>query len=603
MGKRRVEGVICLGLVAAVLLLYGQTAWHDFLPFDDLGYVVENPNVNRGLTPEAVHWAFTGAEHGGNWHPLTSLSHMLDVELFGLRPGPHHLVNAGLHALNAMLLFLVLNALSGARWCSASVAAIFALHPLHVESVAWISERKDVLSGAMFMVGLLAHTRYARTGDKRSYGMLFAAMALGILAKPMLVTLPCVLLLLDFWPLERGGRVGWWRLVAEKLPLFALSLLSAGMTLRAQTAAATLALLADDITPVWSLVQAPLSYVAYLRDAAWPTGLAVIYPHPAIVTPDRLANLALWAGAAVVLLVGFTAMAFRMRRSHPYVLIGWLWYLGMLVPVIGFVQVGVQASADRYAYLPMIGIYILVVWGTRGLLGGRPQARATATGVALLILLALSVRTMGQVALWRDGVTLFSHTVQVTERNYLAEFLLGRSLEDRGALDGARQHYERSLEIRPEFRTALQNLGGLKLDAGDADGAEQLFRKNVWLSPSDPEAHFHLALALADLGRSEAAAAAFSRALEFDPTHGGAHNNLGLEFMKRDPARAQRHLEQAVRHRPGAETHNNLGLIFWQRNDLYRAESQFEAALRFEPANEIIQRNLKAVREASGSDR
>jgi hypothetical protein len=435
---------LVLSLLAALpyLAVGGLDA---FINMDDDVYVYENPRVLKGLTIEGVRWAFT-AFHISNWHPLTWLSHMTDVTIFGNDARGHHLVNILLHSLNTSLLFLSLFRMTAALWRSALVAALFALHPLHIESVAWIAERKDVLSGLFFMLVLLAYEWYVRRGGRRRYLLVALFLALGLMAKPMLVTVPFLLLLLDLWPLGRtawaapagggeGSPVSPGRLLWEKVPLLALALVSSGITFLAQRAGGaikTLEFIGTDLR----LANVAVSYVAYIGKTLWPLSLSMYYPFPPEMPPG-------WkVGGAVLVTAAVTAAAVFLRR-RPYFLVGWLWYLGMLVPVIGLVQVGDQAMADRYAYLPLTGLFVMAVWGSAELLRGR--RRRWSVGAAAGVLLILTPLAARQAGYWKDSITLFSHALSVAPGSHIIHNNLANSLVRAGRTNEAITHYREAL--------------------------------------------------------------------------------------------------------------------------------------------------------------
>ena len=438
---------VCALLLLAVGLIFGQTVADEFVNYDDDMYVYDNPHVAQGLTVSGTIWVFSHG-HGGNWHPLTGLSHLADGQLFGLAAAGHHATNVALHAATVLALYLVLWRMTGACWPSALAAAIFALHPLRVESVAWVAERKDVLSGLCFVLTLGAYVWYVRsTFSWRRYLLLTALFALGLMAKPMLVTLPFVLLLLDYWPL---GRMGSHRrqIVIEKLPLLVLAAACCAITLWVQGEA----VLPDERLPFcWRAANALVSYVAYVGQLFCPMGLAVFYPHPG-------AHLPLWkvAGAAV-LLVSISAAAVSCRRRAPYVLVGWLWYVGMLVPVVGLVQVGAQEMADRYTYLPQIGLCISLAWLAAAACRHWPSPRWASSMAATVVLLALMACAWRQTSFWRDSEALWTRALACTSRNNVAHTNLGIFLAGQGRLDEAISQYRRALDIKPNFaqRTAI----------------------------------------------------------------------------------------------------------------------------------------------------
>jgi tetratricopeptide (TPR) repeat protein len=492
---------------------------HEWLNYDDDLYVTRSPELEQGLTGPGVRWAFS-SQQGANWFPLTRLSWMLDVELHPNEPGGFLLTNLLLHALASALLFLALSKLTGEVPRSAFAAAVFAVHPLHVESVAWVSARKDVLSGVFCMLALLAYASAARNrGGWPARIALFASLALGLLAKPMLVTLPCVLLLLDAWPLGRlAGADGTLdprrglRALREKWPLFALAAASSWLTLRAQSAGGVVASL-DRVSLADRIANAAVSYLVYLRKFAWPSDLAVFYPHPG-------SQLPLWKPLlAAALLAALTLLARRAWPRRGYLMVGWLWFLGMLVPTIGLVQVGSQALADRYMYLPLAGLAIAFAWGAADLVGTRGRRGSALAAAALLVVALLAGVTRAQLRHWRDSVSLFSHALAVTEENHVAHAYLGAAYQERGRLADTVLHYREAVRIRPDFRTALNNLAWLLATARDPALrdpalAVSLAERAAALSPApDPSVADTLAAALAAAGRYDEAVRVAEQAL------------------------------------------------------------------------------------------
>lgn len=527
--------LVALLLFGATLLLYARTATFPFIEYDDPGYVRDNPHLARGLTGETVRWAFTSAGYQYNWHPLTWISHALDVQLFGLDAGRQHLVNACLHALNAALLFLALRALTGRAWPSALAAALFALHPLRVESVAWIAQRKDVLAGTFFCLTLLAYARHARAPSPARMACVALSLACGLMCKPTLVTLPCLLLLLDFWPLARGSSGATPRALAlEKLPLFALSLASIALTLAAQGAGGALRV---SIAFSERLANAALGYLVYVRQAFLPQGLAVLYPHPALAEPPR--SQLLPGAAAALALALLTFGAWRERRRRPWLLVGWCWFLGLLVPMIGLVQVGNQAHADRYAYLALIGLELALAWSAAELVGRRAARVAPALFAPILVaLLALALVSQRQLGFWRDSETLFTRALAVTEGNFVAHNNLGLVL---GAKDGERDlqqalvHFEAAAALRPGFFEAELNTGKARYRQGELAAARDAFERALAARPRDGETRLSLAVVLAREQLFERADAELARALECAPEllDDARARALGQELLER----------------------------------------------------------------------
>lgn len=445
-----------------MIAAYGRARWLGFV-FDDQQYILINRQVQNGLTLKGIAWAFTSF-YAANWHPLTWISHMLDTSLFGHGPAGPHLVNVLLHAVNTVLLFHVLKRMTGALWRSAFVAALFGLHPLHVESVAWISERKDVLSTLFWMLTMLAYVRYVERPSVGRYFLVAAAMAVGLMAKPMLVTLPFALLLLDFWPLGRSVRGAGWKLVVEKLPLFALSAASSVVTYFAQKTGA--AMTEFEYLPFGArLANAVVSYVSYLWKTLFPRGLVVPYPYP-------LGGLPAWQVAlASLALLALTILVIRSARVRPYLVTGWLWYLGTLVPVIGLVQVGAQAMADRYTYVPLIGVFIVAAWGIPDAVGRTSDTRRmrALAWAAAAVLALLAVLTWRQVGFWRNNVTLFERTLAFTGENRVAEDNLLPGYRDEGQYRAAIELGESIVRRRPDDLAARYNLAVTYADAGESE--------------------------------------------------------------------------------------------------------------------------------------
>lgn len=565
-----------------------RAAHFDFINFDDPEYVMRNSHVRGGITPGGLAWAF-GSGYGANWFPLTWISHMLDVQLFGMDAGYHHLTNVLLHALASVLLFLFLRRATRAAIPSAMVAIIFALHPLHVESVAWVAERKDVLSAVFWFLALWCYARYAERPSAARYLETLAAFALGLMAKPMIVTLPFVLLLLDAWPLGRLRPL--WPRVKEKLPFFALSAVVSVVTYEVQRASGAVTTMSA--LPLTLRVEnALVSYVSYVLKMLWPAGLAVFYPYPASVP--------LWqAAAAVLALAGMTSLAVRAFPARPYLAVGWLWYLGTLLPVIGLVQVGTQARADRYMYVPMIGLAIMLAWSVDGL--GKPAAMSMAAAC-----LACAAITWAQLGYWQNSETLFRHALAVTRDNAVAEHSLGSALlDDPPRLPEAIAHLQAALRINPASAQAHTDLGSALAKAGRPAEAIPEFRAALAGAPGSAIVHNNLANALAGTGKPLEAIPEYDTALRIDPAYREARQNLamahfdaGVSFAKAGRApEAVAEFEGALRLRPAyADAHNNLGVVLSQMpGRLDDAIRHFEAAVRLQPDYEDAKFNLKAA--------
>jgi len=501
--------LVSFGLIVATVLVYGQTAGFEFLLWDDDVYVTENLYVSRGLTSEGVRWVFS-SQHGSNWHPVTGLSHMLDCELFGLNAAAHHLVNVVLHALNAVLVFGLLRAATGKARPSALCAALFALHPLHVESVAWISERKDVLSASFGLAAAWIWVVWTRRGGSVRYVSALLLFALGLMAKPMLVTLPFVLLLLDAWPLGRL-RGAFARRVLEKLPLFALAAAVSVVTMAAQGSADSL-ILDHELSYPLRIANAVVSYARYLGKTVWPVGLATFYPHPNLYGGEPWSALEI-AGAAL-LLVALSTAALGSRRG--YAIVGWLWFLGMLIPVIGIVQVGAQAMGDRYTYLPLIGIFVAVAFGLEELLARQGPSRwRVAYALAAAVLAACAGRSWDQTRVWRDTVGLLEHSLAVAPRAALVHNNLGKAYNAVGRLEDAAGEFRASVAIVPLI-VPVYNLGITERALGNAEVAIYCLELTLASGIDDALAHRELGLALKQVGRTEEAERHLRRARELE---------------------------------------------------------------------------------------
>jgi Flp pilus assembly protein TadD len=604
-------------LGAVTLVLYWPTMRHGFINYDDDVYVTANVQVQKGLTGENLSWAFTHPVCA-NWHPLTMLSHMTDCQLFGLKPGGHHLTSILLHALNTMLVFLFLRGCTGTFWRSALVAALFGWHPLHVESVAWVAERKDVLSGCFGLLTLIFYCRYARTQSRvenqgptaepaqvlefrsltLNYWLALLWFALGLLSKPMLVTWPFVLLLLDYWPLARFGSSTCkpqpskiWPLFWEKIPFFALTVLSSVVTYIVQRQSG--AVMGIEHLPLTARIgNALISYGRYLGKLFWPTDLSVFYPYPGHWPPAEV----LLAG---VMMAGVTLLLFIYRQRYPFMLLGWLWFVGTLVPVIGLVQVGEQAMADRYSYLPSIGLFILVVWGAYELTRQRRypvMALSTAGSVALVACLILTRQQLGY---WQDGETVFRHAIAVTENNYAAYNHLGTALYRKGQLDEAIRQFEESIRLNPHSAEAHYNLGTALEQKRELNQAISQYAEAIHLNPNYAEAYNNLGTALGQTGQHDQAMRQFEEAIRLKPDYVEAHNNLGNALLNQGrPDEAIVEFREAIRLNPDyARAHNNLGAALGQKGQLDEAIIEFQKAIGLDPEYAEARNNLNRALE------
>jgi tetratricopeptide (TPR) repeat protein len=660
---------VCALLSAAILLAFWPVLRNGFIRFDDPDYILDNPHVRSGLSWRNVVWALQSG-YASNWHPLTWLSHMLDVQLFGLNAGAHHFVSLLLHIGNTLLLFLWLRRLTGAVAASAFVAAFFGLHPLHVESVAWASERKDVLSTFFFLLTLLAYTRYVETGrEKQSEGksenaqpgsvLLLPAsnfyflslffFALGLMSKPMLVTLPCILLLLDFWPLARfpqfgaASALGCCRaLFYEKIPFFCLAAACSLVTLLVQDKSHAITI---GLPLLLRLENAIASFVKYLAKTIWPAHLAIFYPHPdaryfAPVTDlahPRSAQWALWILAIAALgLVAVCVLAILGRRQRPWLTTGWFWYLGTLLPVIGIIQMGSQAMADRYTYIPLIGIFICVIWGARALVPAEGMGPKMLVGAGLLALTVCGVLTRKQTMYWRDDATVFEHALAVTGDNAWAQYHLGVALGERGQYDQAMVHFQAALAADPsfgeafcgraytlelmgkpkeaveEYRAGLKlrpfntkarhRLAALLLAQGKRDEALDQYAESLRFEPENAETHFLAGVALLGAGQLAEAEAQFSAAARLQPDYIPALDQLAQTLFREGKLpQAVARFQEVVRLDPAlVEPHINLGGTLWRLGQRDAALVEFNEALRLKPAHPVAHYDLATVLLAQG---
>lgn len=558
----RNKTIICLALIVVTAAAYWQVRTCGFIKlWDDRWYVTTNQHITRGFDSDSLSWAFT-TYRCGNWHPLTWLSYIADYRMFGLDPAGYHIINLAFHIANALLLFLLLTRMTGAVWRSAFTAALFALHPLHVESVAWVSERKDVLSAFFWFLTMYGYVLRAKRPRLSLYLPVLVAFGLALMSKPMAVSLPLVLLLMDYWPLKRAG-LGW-RLIWEKAPLLAMSAGSCIITFVAQRSVGAVVGLGDASFGL-RLANALVSYVSYILKMLWPAKLAMLYPtRTAIPAWQPLA-----AGLAMAVVTWFVL---RYRKRLPYLAVGWLWYVVTLVPVIGLVQVGLQSMADRYAYLPLIGLYVMVAWGVSDILSGRSRiARNAALAAAAAALGVLAVFTWQQVRVWKDSYTVFDHAVKVTEANFLAYHARGVALSARGKTEEAIADFARSVETRPDYGYAHDALGAALIRSGDARGGIDHLLTALRLGRNGPLVHSNLACAYFSLGEVDAAEEQCRLALTLDRQFADAHNLLGLVLYKKGRVDdAAGHFQIASRDRRYADPHGNLASLYYSKHD-YRA--------------------------------
>jgi tetratricopeptide (TPR) repeat protein len=542
---RQLYLLLCLLLATVTLAVFWNVQFHDFILYDDLPYVILNRHIQSGLTGSSILWAMTTMEMS-NWHPLTWLSLMLDYDFFRLNPAGYHWTNLLIHIAGTILLFSVLRRMTKDICKSAVVAVLFAIHPLHVESVAWISERKDVLSAFFWFLTMGAYVRYTEHPGAGRYVLLVVAFVLGLMAKPMLVTLPFVLLLLDIWPLRRipvpfassnkalpddggGRRLTWSHVLREKLPFFFLTVLSSGVTYFAQMSWKAMPSL-EALPLEMRMASALIAYVQYIVKMFWPADLAFFYPYIAGWSPWMVSGAAL-------LLTGLTILMLRYMETRPYLAVGWLWYLGTLVPVIGIVQVGSQAMADRYTYIPLIGLFIVIAWGVPELMAGWRFRKLFLSVLSVAVLSVLASCSWQQVQHWKNSMTLFERALSVTSRNYLAHNNLGAALFFEGKTEDAIRHYTQALRIKPNFADAHNNIGVALAAQGKLDDAIRHYRETLHIRPDDAGTHNNIGVALAAQGKVNAAIDHYTQALRIRPDHGKARANLAAALASREDQR------------------------------------------------------------------
>ena len=603
-GTKWAAGGICVLLAALVWLVFGQTLGFDFVNFDDPENVYENTQMPKGLTVGGLAYAFTHSQVG-HWDPLTTLSHLMVSQICGLAPGGHHLGNVLLHGIAAILLFLVLWRMTSALWRSAFVAAVFAIHPLHVESVAWVTERKDVLSGVFFMLTLAAYVRYVRQPQSSARYLAVAAFfLLGLMSKSMLVTLPFVLLLLDYWPLGRFATTASPRsflatfrtLLREKIPLFGLAAICAGIQILANQKA----IVSSEKMPLPIRAgNAVVAYADYIAQTFYPAGLSVFYPHPGNTLPaSRIA-------VALSLLLAISAIALALRKTRPWFLVGWLWYLGMLVPVIGLIQSGDLARADRYTYLPQIGLCLAFTWAAAELCARIPRRSLLLGSLCAIAIAALAFTARRQTAHWRDSEALWNHSLACDPNNALAHDNLGCAIDVKGRNDEGFLHHRRAVDLKPDYENAQANVGIYLLNNGEVGEAIVHFRKALETKPAFASAHNNLGNALVRTGQFEEAIGHYRSALESQPDYPEAEANLGVAFVQTGRvANGIVHYEKALELKPDyTMARTNLANAFLQTGRIREAVDHLEKVVALKPGNALAHSNLAFGLLQSGATR
>lgn len=575
-------------LAGMTLFLYHPVFHHDFINLDDWQYVLNNREVTTGVTLRGLGWAFTSF-HASNWHPLTWLSHMIDVEIYGLDPGGHHGTSFFFHILNTVLLFLILTRMTGAPGKSGIVAALFALHPLHVESVAWVAERKDVLSTFFLFLMLGAYALYVEKPGRWKYGITLVFFTLGLMAKPMLVSAPFLLLLLDVWPLRRRPFPDRPHAKMEKIPFFALAVLSSGITLYAQASGGAMRSL-EAVPLADRAANALISAVAYMGKMVWPAGLSVFYPYPAAIPFWKVLG-------AAALLVLLTVFVFRERARRPWFFTGWLWYLISLFPVIGIIQVGPQSMADRYTYIPLIGLFIALTWAVDEALSHRRFPIFASASLVLILLAGLSSMTWFQLSHWKNSGSLFTHALEVTENNALAHNNLAVALADDGERQAAVAHFREAIRIKPNHFSAHFNLANHLVTLGRGDQAVFHYREAIRFNPGYTAAHNNLGVVLLRRGDLEEAEAHLQEALKHGPVKEGMLFNMAMIFVSRgENEKAARFLREALEMNTDyAEAYNLLGVVYMKEGRKDEAAESFRLALSCDPGLEAARLNLEAA--------
>ena len=590
---------ICLGLALIVIVPFYQTSQFKFVNYDDSRYILSNKNIQTGFDRSSVSWAFTTL-FASNWQPLTWLSLMLDYKMYGTSAGGYHVTNVLIHLVNTLLLFLIFGRMTGGLWKSGFVAALFAVHPLHVESVAWVMARKDVLSAMFWLLTMAAYAYYAENPSLKRYVWVFIAYGLGLMSKPMLVTLPFILLLLDYWPLRRfqgGAFIAGRRLILEKIPLIVLSAVISAITIHGQGSSGALMSLGD-IGLSARMVNAVVSYGGYVAEMLWPVNLTCFYPYP---TSFPISVVLL----SVTFLGVVCFFSFRHIRTAPYLAMGWFWYLITLLPVCGIIQVGEQAMADRYSYIPLIGLFVVIAWGIPDLLKGNPYYRYFITVAAGATLLLLVILTFNQTAVWKDSRVLFEHAIAVTEGNHLAHNNLGTYLMGHKRFDEAASHFGKAVQIKPGKVKYLTNLGIALFRQNRYDEAMTYYLRAIAIDPRFDGLYSNAADVCLVSGRENEALEYYKKALNLRPGNAVAESNVAFILIRQGKLdEAIIFLRAAIRHKPDfAEAHNNLAVVLSRKNQISEAINELNEALRINPRYTEAINNLSKLRGSAQANK
>jgi len=583
MTRFRLNIIICVFLVVVSLAVFWQVGNHDFVNYDDDVYLTQNPYVRNGWAVDGIQWAFTSRLHG-HWHPVTWLSHMTDCQLFGLRPGWHHRVNLLFHLFNALLLFMILRLMTGAVYRSAFVAALFALHPLHVESVAWVSSRKDILSAFFMFLAMLTYNRYAKNKNISPYILTALLYILGLMSKSMIITLPGILLLMDVWPLQRihmdNSRPVKDKikeslpLIYEKIPLFILAGIFVILTI---SVLRSVEFTHRPISKYWA-IDFPVYYVTYIWKMIWPVHLSVLYPY----SPE----LPIWKHiVSGIFLIAVTGICLKWARTKPYLVVGWMWFLITLLPVIGLLKTGPHGISDRYTYIPLIGIFIMVSWGIPDLLAKwRYRNVVLSAAGAVMIVTMMTVSAM-QVRYWKNSLTLFEHAVKTSPDSYEAYYNLGTTFLGQGEIDKAIAHFNETLKIVPDYTDAYNNMGNAFMKRGDFKMALKNYNEAIRIEPDNPEFHNNAGVALEMSGDIPGAIRHYQEALRIAPGLGKAYNNMGNALkLQGELDTSEQYFKEAIEKEPwNARFHNDLGVVLDSRGKLDEAIGQYKEALRLAP--------------------